>query len=79
MSRQNYYARRRQRQRRAMDGELVAALVQRERRLQPRLGTRKVYHILKPELEEAGIELGRDRMFEELRKRELLLEPMAAE
>lgn len=79
MSRQNYYARRRQRQRRAMDGELVAALVQRERRLQPRLGTRKLYHILKPELEEAGIELGRDRMFEELRKRELLLEPMAAE
>lgn len=79
MSRQNYYARRRQRQRRAIEGDLVASLVQRERQVQPRLGTRKLYHILKPELEEAGIELGRDRMFEELRKRELLLEPIAAE
>ena len=79
MSRQNYYAQRRRRQRRALDGELVAGLVQRERRLQPRLGTRKLYHILKGELEEAGIEMGRDRMFEELRKRELLLEPIGAE
>ena len=61
-----------------MDGEWVAGLVQRERRLQPRLGTRKLYHLLKAELEEAGVHLGRDRMFEELRKRDLLLEPIPA-
>jgi putative transposase len=79
MTRQNYYARRKQRQRRAVDGELVAGLVQRERRLQPRLGTRKLYHMLKPELERAGVRVGRDRMFEELRKRELLLEPIRAQ
>lgn len=79
MSRQNYYARHARRQRRQVDGELVAGLVQRERRLQPRLGTRKLYHVLKPELEQAGVRLGRDRMFEELRKRELLLEPVAAQ
>ena len=54
MSRQNYYARRRERQRRQVDGQLVAGLVQRERRLQPRLGTRKLYHLLKPELEQAN-------------------------
>ena len=78
MTRQNYYARRKQRQRRAVDGELVAGLVQQERQLQPRLGTRKLYHLLKPELERAGVRLGRDRMFEELRKHHLLLEPMAA-
>lgn len=76
MSRQNYYARRQQRQRRAVDGQLVAALVQRERRTQPRLGTRKLYHMLKAELKEAGIRIGRDRFFEELRKRDLLLEPL---
>lgn len=58
---------------------MVAGLVQRERRLQPRLGTRKLYHLLKPELEQAGVRLGRDRMFEELRSRALLLEPVAAE
>jgi len=79
MSRQNYYARRRQRQRRRVDGELVAGLVQRERQLQPRLGTRKLYHLLKPELDRAGVRIGRDRLFEELRQRGLLLEPVAAE
>lgn len=79
MSRQNYYARHRRRQRRDVDGELVAGLVQRERRLQPRLGTRKLYHLLKPKLEQAGVRIGRDRMFEELRKRRLLLEPVPAQ
>ncbi len=79
MSRQNYYARRRERQRRRVDGELVVALVVRERQLQPRLGTRKLHHKLKGELAEAGVKLGRDRLFEELRGRDLLLEPVRAE
>jgi putative transposase len=79
MSRQNYYARRRQRRRRQVDGELVTGLVARERRLQPRLGTRKLHHLLKPELEQAGVRIGRDRMFEELRKRKLLLERLPAQ
>ena len=57
----------------------MAGLVQRERQLQPRLGTRKLYHLLKPELKEAGVRMGRDRMFEELRERDLLLEPVPAE
>jgi transposase InsO family protein len=79
MTRQNYYARRKQRQRRAVEADLVAGLVQRERRLQPRLGTRKLHHLLKSELEQAGVRLGRDRMFEELRKRDLLLKPLPAQ
>ena len=78
MSRQNFYARRQQRRRRAVDGELVVALVVRERQLQPRLGTRKLHYKLKGELAEHGVKLGRDRMFEELRGRELLLEPVRA-
>jgi putative transposase len=53
--------------------------VQRERRLQPRLGTRKLYHMLKAELKQVGVRIGRDRMFEELRRRKLLLEPVPAE
>ncbi len=76
MSRQNFYARRHQRQRRQVDGELVAGLVQRERQLQPRLGTRKLHHLLKPELEQAGVRIGRDRLFAELRQRDLLLAPL---
>lgn len=79
MSRQNYYARRRQRQRRRVEGDLVAALVKRERMQQPRLGVRKLHHLLKKELQEAGVALGRDRLFEELRQRDLLLRPLAAQ
>lgn len=73
MSRQNYYARRRQRQRRRVEGALVAELVRKERQLQPRLGTRKLQVLLKEELTQAGVKLGRDRMFEELRARDLLV------
>jgi transposase InsO family protein len=79
MSRQNYYARRRQRQRRQVDEQLVVELVGRERRQQPRLGTRKLHHRLRLELEQAGVRLGRDRFFEVLRAKDLLLAPLAAQ
>ena len=79
MSRQNYYARHQHRRRRIVDGDFVAELVRRERAQQSRLGTRKLYHMLKPELEQAGVRMGRDRMFEELRSRDLLLEPVPAQ
>ena len=77
MSRQNYYARRRHRQRRRVDGDLMAQLVVRERQLQPRLGTRKLRVLLQEELVQAGVKMGRDRMFEELRRRDLLVKPRA--
>jgi transposase InsO family protein len=73
MTRQNYYARRKLRRRRAVDGELVAQLVQRERCLQPRLGARKMRVLLRDPLAEAGVQLGRDRFFEVLREHDLLL------
>jgi transposase InsO family protein len=78
MSRQNFYARRAQRQQRKVDGELLAELVRWERQRQPRLGARKLYHLLKAELAAAGVRLGRDRFFEELRRRDLLLKPLPA-
>jgi len=79
MTPQNYYKRRRQRKRRQVDGELVEGLVKRERRSQHRLGVRKLHHLLKEELKQAGVHIGRDRMFEELRKRDLLLAPLPAQ
>jgi transposase InsO family protein len=78
MTAQNYYARRKQRRRRQIDGDLVCGLVARERRLQPRLGTRKLHHLLEGEFKRLGIRMGRDRLFEELRKREQLLRPIPA-
>lgn len=45
------------------------------RRFMPRLGTRKLYHLLKPRLDEAGIKLGRDGLFDYLREQRLLVRP----
>lgn len=73
MTRQNYYARRRQRQRRKVDGALVAGLVIEERKIQPRLGARKLMVLLKEEFKGAGVKVGRDRLFQELRERGLLV------
>ena len=79
MSRQNFYARRKERQRQTVDEQLVVELVQKERQVQPRLGTRKLQVMLRRELEEAGVKIGRDRLFEVLRARELLVPPARAE
>jgi transposase InsO family protein len=74
MSRQNYYKSRRERQRRETDGGLIEQLVRAERAVQPRLGGRKLLHILGPELAYAGVKIGRDRFFEVLREKSLLLD-----
>ena len=66
MTPQNYYARRSVRNRQEVDLGLVLALVKAEREQQPRLGVRKLYHLIAPELKAAGIKLGRDRLFKEL-------------
>lgn len=78
MSRQNYYAQRQRRQRQAVDADLIEELVLQERRLQPRLGGRKLHKLLEPELTAAGVQIGRDRFFEVLAQRALLLEPQSA-
>ncbi len=41
----------------------------------PRLGVRKLYFLLKPKLEDQGIKLGRDGLFDYLREQNLLVEP----
>jgi len=74
ITRQNYYAMRCQRQRRTVDEELIVKLIRRERRDQPRLGGRKLKHMLKGDLAEAGVKIGRDRMFGVLRANGLLVE-----
>jgi putative transposase len=74
MTPQNYYARRSVRSRQEVEVGLVLALVKAEREQQPRLGVRKLYHLIGPELKAAGVRLGRDRLFEELGKAGLLVE-----
>jgi len=74
MSRQNDYKQRRVRQRRQVDEQLVVSLVCQERAVQPRLGVRKLRHVLEAELSSAGVSVGRDRFFGILRSNELLIE-----
>jgi putative transposase len=79
ITRQNYYARRRRRQRRDVDGALVAELVLKERQIQPRIGTRKLQVLLREEFKRSGVKIGRDRLFEELRQRDLLVKRQRSE
>ena len=62
-----------------MAEEVVLGLVRKERREQPRLGTRKLHHLLREGLAEAGVKIGRDRMFELLGRHGLLVERLRAE
>jgi transposase InsO family protein len=73
MSKQAYYKDRRERRRREIDEELVLELVRAERRLQPRLGARKLLVLIGPELSAAGVSIGRDRFFALLREHGLLV------
>ncbi len=79
MTPQNYYARRSVRSRQEVDLALVLALVKAEREQQPRLGGRKLYHLIAPELKAAGVKLGRDRLFMELGKVGWLVERRRSE
>jgi putative transposase len=79
MTPQNYYARRKAWSRREVDLKLVLELVRAERKHQPRLGVRKLYHLIRVELKGAGVKMGRDRLFEELGKAGLLVERKPSE
>lgn len=51
----------------------IKALVQQIRRRMPRLGTRKLYYLLKDDFEKLGIKIGRDKFFDYLRAEHLLI------
>ena len=74
MSRQAYYQRRR-REKESMDREeKILRYVRMVRKRHPRMGTRKILVKIRPMLEGEGIEIGRDRLFDLLRSRGLLVE-----
>jgi putative transposase len=73
MTAQNYYARRTVWRREAVDLDLVLGLVRAHREQQPRLGVRKLYHLIGVELKAAGVKMGRDRLFAELGQAGLLV------
>lgn len=50
-------------------------LVDQQRKLLPRLGTRKVYYLIKDQLNVSGLKFGRDKLFDLLRECGLLIHP----
>ena len=50
-------------------------MVEKLRMKMPRLGTRKLYYLLKGELKAKGIKIGRDGLFDYLRSEQLLIRP----
>ncbi len=74
-TRQAYYKQRTARRCQEVDESVVVTLVKEERQSQPKIGVRKLRVLLAQELSEAGVSLGRDRMFALLRKQDMLIVP----
>ena len=72
-SRQSYYERGWQSQSEDGTANEVVQLVHQERKQLPRLGTRKLYHLLGQEFEKRALKVGRDKLFTILREKHLLL------
>lgn len=53
----------------------VKLLVERQRKLLPRLGTRKLYYLISEELVRLNIKFGRDKLFALLNEHDLLIKP----
>lgn len=53
----------------------VKPMVLKIRMNMPRIGTRKLYYLIKPSLEKQGIKLGRDGLFKYLKNEHLLIRP----
>ena len=58
-----------------MDRAVVLKLVENVRKDEPRVGTRKLHHRIKPTLEKSGVSVGRDGLFCILRNADKLVKP----
>ena len=75
LSRQGYYKHKSNRIKRKEELIIVREMVVRIRCRMPRIGTRKLYYLIKDELEILNIKIGRDVLFNFLRAEHLLIKP----
>ena len=73
MSRQNFYWEKKKRSRRRVEAELLAQFTRDQRREHARMGCRKILYLFGQAHTQHRSRIGRDRAFEELRKRGLLV------
>ena len=72
-SRQYYYKHCKELQHNRIVQRSALGMVQAERKMLPRLGGKKVYHQIKPQLESHNIKMGRDKLFKLLWEHDLLI------
>jgi putative transposase len=77
-SRQAYYQGQQRHAQRESRAQAVVELVRDRRLRQPRMGTRKLHHVLREPLVQEGIRLGRDALFDVLRNARMLVPPRRA-
>ncbi len=75
ISRQAIYQSEKRASKRAKELALIKPLVLKIRQDMPRLGTRKLYYLLKIEFKKLGIKIGRDALFKHLRSESMLIKP----
>jgi transposase InsO family protein len=73
ISRQAFYQKEQREQKRLQQLQKVKDLVIEQRMDMPRLGTRKVYFLIKDKLQNKGIKIGRDGLFDFLRSEHMLI------
>lgn len=74
-SRQYYYKQQKDAAREESKKEKVKSFVDQQRKLLPRLGTRKLHYLIKDQLATAQLKFGRDKLFDLLREYGLLIKP----
>jgi len=75
ISRQGYYKQRDQNRVTRLQEEMILDLVKEIRHKLPRVGCRKLYYLLQQELHQLPIKIGRDKLFDILRRNRLLVHP----
>jgi len=73
LSRQALYKRANKEIESALENEMVLQIIVPYRKKMPRLGGKKLYKLIKPDLNTMGIKMGRDNLFDLLREEKLLI------
>ena len=74
-SRQSYYRGVQRQRKESLNHRKLIELIKPFRQLMPRIGGRKLCHLLKEKMVENSIKMGRDRFFRWLREQDLLVKP----
>jgi transposase InsO family protein len=72
-SRQSFYKHLRATEKTLIEDHIVLKMVLNIKKEHPRMGTRKIYHIIKPDLERSNIKMGRDTLFDLMAANKLLV------